>query len=377
MYVIDARNVNDAYRKGLRLLASESDPIPSRNGPVLRVTDMVATVYQRPIERVLFSAQRDANPFFHLFEALWMLNGGNDVQALSHILPSFAQFSDDGVTFHGAYGHRWRHWPDHTSELPYMREQDQLSAVIEQLRKDPTSRRAVIAMWCPNRDLGRPSKDLPCNNLINLGIRNGALNISVTCRSNDIIYGCYGANAVHMSMLHEYLAAMMNAGVGVYTQISFDYHAYIETPYHLNKYWPFEDAEADVEWTDEDVAWVNPYDNPNRANLMCPHVLVDDPATFDKELGVLMRHVRAGSVSWLDGNLFENSFFKRIAIPMHYAFEEYKQKNLTRAKDILIAANEHLRLDNDWLIAGIQWIERRVHARAMQQYNEMREAIRP
>jgi hypothetical protein len=39
----------------------------------------VVTCYSAPTQRVLFSPMRDANPFFHLMEALWMLAGRDDV----------------------------------------------------------------------------------------------------------------------------------------------------------------------------------------------------------------------------------------------------------------------------------------------------------
>lgn len=367
MYIIHARNVNDAYRRGLRLMFAEGLETPSRNGPVLRVPEVVATQYERPHERVLFDQQRDANPFFHLFEALWMLNGGNDVATFAHILPSFAQFSDDTETFHGAYGHRWRHWPIYDLAEQGHPGLDQLACAIRMLTNDRSTRRAVIAMWDPARDLGTASKDLPCNDLINLGIRDHALDMSVTCRSNDIIYGCYGANAVHMSVLHEYLAQMIGVGIGTYTQISFDYHAYKETPYRWDKYWPLLDLDDDSDWTDTDTEWVNPYeDADDDERELRAKSLVTNRETFDKELTILMRNVRSGSVSALDGNLFDNVFLGRVAIPMHRAFEAHRQKNDALALDILARANDSDPHDNDWIMAGMYWIARRA-AREMQQ----------
>ena len=50
--------------------------------------------------------------------------------------------------------------------------------------------------------------------------------MTVCCRSNDIIWGTYGTNAVHFSMLQEYLAARLNAQLGVYRHISDSFHAY-------------------------------------------------------------------------------------------------------------------------------------------------------
>src|ERR1035437_10077843 len=111
MKVLEVRNVNDALAAGLQYLIAEGLPEKSRNGPVLVAPSPVTTVYLKPLERVLYSATRDANPFFHLMEgAVWMLDGRNDITFLVQFVKQFAAYSDDGVTARGAYGHRWIHW---------------------------------------------------------------------------------------------------------------------------------------------------------------------------------------------------------------------------------------------------------------------------
>src|SRR4051812_37796218 len=76
--VIDVDNVNQAWPLAVRLLQSEGVPRESRYGPVLEHPEPVTTVYRKPWQRVLFDEVRDANPFFHFFESLWMLGGRND-----------------------------------------------------------------------------------------------------------------------------------------------------------------------------------------------------------------------------------------------------------------------------------------------------------
>lgn len=364
MHVIDCRNVNDGYRAGMRLIAEEGILLPSRNGPVRRVSDPVTTKYEKPVERVLFDGQRDANPFFHLFEALWMLHGGNDVRTLDHILHSFREFSDNGTTFHGAYGHRWRHWPKSTTT--YTQEIDQLQEAIQMLRADRASRRVVIAMWDPVRDLNKVSKDLPCNDLIKVLMTNGALDIQVYNRSNDVVFGCYGANAVHMSMLQEYLAAMIDVPVGRYFQISGDFHAYTEQPYDWDKYWPLQGPE-EVSWHQPDQLWINNYEPANDGGpdiVVCP--LVSNPDTFDEELAIFLRAVRdQRSVMKLDPQRFENHFFGNVAIPMHWAFEHYLNKDLRGASNILDNIRRFGKNENDWLTAGQAWIDRRARKRGI------------
>src|SRR6266478_1362063 len=103
-------NVNVALSEGLWWMKSAGVKEDSRNGPVLVSPEPVMTVYTRPTERVLSSPLRDANPFFHLMEALWMLAGRNDVAWPAQFAKQILQYSDDGVILWGGYGARWRRW---------------------------------------------------------------------------------------------------------------------------------------------------------------------------------------------------------------------------------------------------------------------------
>jgi len=82
---------------------------PSRVGEVYEFPEAVATDYWKPWERVLFDPARNANPFFHIFESMWMLAGRNDVDWVAKFNPRMREFSDDGKIQHGAYGYRWRY----------------------------------------------------------------------------------------------------------------------------------------------------------------------------------------------------------------------------------------------------------------------------
>src|SRR5436190_17085324 len=134
--VINARNVNDAVVKGAQLLKSSGLSQDSRAGGTLEYPEPVCTVYERPLERVLFDPIRDANPFFHLMEALWMLAGRKDVAWLARFNQRMATYSDDGVVFNAAYGYRWRQQFD-LKTANDEKSHDQLSAIVRLLRADP------------------------------------------------------------------------------------------------------------------------------------------------------------------------------------------------------------------------------------------------
>ena len=106
MNTLKCRNVNDAFLRGMDLLDSSGHIEETRNGKVITVEDPVTTVYANPNERVLFDPDRDANPFFHFMEGLWMLAGFNDLATMEYYNKGMSRYSDDGETLWGAYGCR-------------------------------------------------------------------------------------------------------------------------------------------------------------------------------------------------------------------------------------------------------------------------------
>lgn len=290
MHTITARNVNFAYQEGLWLMQSLGVPVESRNGAVLRVPGPVATVYLYPTERMLLDEHRDANPFFHIFESVWMLAGRNDVEWISQFNSNMKTFSDDGTTFHGAYGWRWRNQWDH----------DQLLWVINHLITDPNSRRAVIQMFDPEDDQ-RYSRDIPCNTGVYFEIFSGALNMAVTCRSNDMIWGAYGANAVHMSVLQEFVANALGVPVGQYVQFSNNFHMY-ERHFGL------------LDWRHSDPI----YPGKEIINSHIPIVRTDRWKNDFAEL-----------IAWVDypETPKSNPFIRNVLTPMLLSWTEYKNKN--------------------------------------------------
>lgn len=332
MKVIDVRNVNYALPEGMLHLQTSGVIQPTRNGDAIVALEPVTTVYRRPTERVLFSGLRDANPFFHLYEGLWMLAGRNDVAGVAKYARNMALYSDDSKTLNGAYGYRWRH---HFGG-------DQLIALIYQLRKDPTTRRAVLAMWDGREDGRGLSSDYPCNLAVHFQVaESGALNMTVFNRSNDIIWGAYGANAVHMSMLHEFVASAVGRSVGCYWQVSDNFHAYIDL---FRKLQPLADYAAD--WYSERT---DPY---SRGEVETFPMVRTDWSHWLRDLALTIN----------EGSTFgaRDPFFTKIVVPMLSAHAAYR--NTSRGRERFDVAREILLQmpdGNDWRKAAEEWIDRR------------------
>ena len=329
MLVIEARNVQYALFEGLNLLSTWGRPRSSRNGDVLVADSPVMTEYKAPRERVLFWPAREANPFFHLAEALWMLNGGNDVASMAWYVKHMAEFSDDGKTFHGAYGYRWL----------YKFHFDQLEMIIRRLVEGPEDRRCVLQMWDAHLDLNATSKDVPCNTHVYF-TRNwhGALDMTVCCRSNDIIWGAYGANAVHFSMLQEFMAAGIGCAVGSYWQLSNNFHAYRKV---------FDPLLAAYNRDQLDMSLVG----DQYHKRVCPYPLVStDLKSWRLDLYAFITNY--------PNRPFIDPFFTEVAMPMRQAHKLYKDGDLEGAIDIAgtICAQ-------DWTVACCEWLERRLARR--------------
>lgn len=337
MITIHVRNVNEALPTGLALLREVGYERASRNGPVTLFPCPVTTTYENPTERVIFWAERDAHPFFHFFESLWMLEGRNDTRFVTDFVKRMGTFSDDGRTLHGAYGHRWR---KHFGR-------DQLAEVILALNTNPDDRRCVVQMWDAHADLARAGKDVPCNTQALFSVNHqGAVDMTVFNRSNDMVWGAYGANAVHFSMLQEYVAGSMGREVGMYYQVSNNLHAYHDT---LDKVISLADTAAGYEaLAEEDLRC------PYRTGSVGPFPLFSGRPSrteWDQDLMIFM----------VDGPIvgFRTSFFRRVVTPLWMAWRAYKDNPDSEVRfDVAQEILQQCKA-TDWRLACAEWLTRR------------------
>ena len=331
MKVITANNVNDALLKGIDLFKGRVNYRiqESRNGTTYEAIPPVTTVFEKPWERVCLIPERDCNPFFHFIEGLWMLNGANDLKTVKYFVKTMENFSDDGDILWGAYGWRWRSYF----------EQDQLEGIIRMLKRNPDDRRAVLQMWDVKEDLGRAGKDVPCNTHIYFKIREDKLNMTVCCRSNDMVWGAYGANAVHMSMLQEYMASAIGVRMGQYRQISDSFHVYQNDLWDKLKHLTIDPFYAQTKRTLYDTT-----------DIYHP-LITTDIEEFNYELNDFMDFA---SRNITISNGWENFAFKSIAHPMMCAYWAHKKKDYEKA----LAEAQYI-VPLDWKKACTDWLLKR------------------
>lgn len=318
------QDVNFAFKGIVSLIAGnvlQTERNTSRAGDVLSVVHPVMVTYEKPKRCVLFNRSRDCNPFFHMFEALWMLAGRNDVKPLQYYSANIGKIaSDDGITFNGAYGFRWRG------------EVDQLTQLIEHLQKCPDSRRAVLQMWNIEDDLLKidKTKDVCCNLCVCFMLRHGELDMTVFNRSNDLVWGMMGANVVQFSFLQRYIAGCLGVEVGKYRQVTNNLHVY------LNNWKPEEWLIDKTENTYETV--LNEDILKKRAFLP----LVCDKQRFDREVKRFIDDPEA---------IFTEPYLQYVAAPMMLAFRHHKERDYGKALEAI-----HRVKSLDWMTAGLAWI---------------------
>lgn len=322
MQNVYARNIPHAYGELLFKHKRWATTEDSRNGPVYTCADVVGLEVTKPTERVLFDPVRDANPFFHVMEFVWMMSGSNDVRWIEKYNRRFREYADPGTDIiHGAYGYRWlRHFG-----------RDQNAAVISQLKENPSTRRAVLSMWDGRVDLDNHN-DIPCNTQIMFRYVEGeGLHMLVTNRSNDMIWGMLGANAVHMTLLHELIASCAGLPLGKYKVVTNNLHVYKNMP-NFHAIW-------------------NTYGSVDRyqgENVVYPYPLLLEGETYG-DFRYDAQAVVEGPIVKLRTNWFRN-----IVIPMIVCWNYHRARSTELAMDkcISIAAQ-------DWRLACLEWLERR------------------
>lgn len=139
----------------------------------MTVRERLAVTYRldNALACITWMARRRLSYPFMAAEFSWIMLGRDDVTSIARFCPRIADFSDDGVTFFGAYG------PPFVRQLPY---------ITDTLHRDPSSRQAVGVIW---REAPASTRDVPCTVACQFLIRNGEVHGIFTMRSSDAWLG--------------------------------------------------------------------------------------------------------------------------------------------------------------------------------------------
>lgn len=152
-------------------------------------------------------------------EQIWFLTGSRrPSEFLSNYTKIWDAFTNiDGVVS-TAYGYRWK---THFGR-------DQIDLLIKLLKKDPSSRHAVVITWDPASDGLSPTfkkANIPCPYTFTVNIIGGKLHLHNVVRSNDMILGC-PFDVAGFAILQRIFAAHLGVKIGKYTHSISNAHIY-------------------------------------------------------------------------------------------------------------------------------------------------------
>ena len=173
-----------------------------------------------PRDRIPYVAGRKFSVTYMVAELLWYLSGNNETKWISRYSSFWNNISDDGVTANSAYGARLLKAHPKIAQGRI----DQWSYVINELKNDPDSRRAIMHIRVPDDSIDA-KLDVPCTLALQFFIRDGKLHQVANMRSSDVIFGiAYDIPA--FTIFQELLANELGVELGTYTHTSNSLHIY-------------------------------------------------------------------------------------------------------------------------------------------------------
>ena len=154
-----------------------------------------------------------------IYELLWFLQGNTNVKYLQdHGVRIWNEWADEHGELGPVYGHQWRSWPDYNGGVI-----DQISNVVEQIKKNPDSRRLIVSAWnvAEVDSMALP----PCHTLFQFYVAEGKLSLQLYQRSADTFLGV-PFNIASYALLLQMMAQVTGLKPGEFVHTTGDTHVY-------------------------------------------------------------------------------------------------------------------------------------------------------
>ncbi len=154
-----------------------------------------------------------------IHELLWFLAGDTNVAALrANGVTIWDEWADAHGDLGPVYGKQWRSW-----QKPGGGTVDQIAWVLDEIRRNPDSRRLIVSAWNP-ADLDRMAL-APCHCLFQFYVSEGRLSCQLYQRSADAFLGV-PFNIASYALLTHMIAQVTGLGVGDFVHTFGDAHLY-------------------------------------------------------------------------------------------------------------------------------------------------------
>jgi thymidylate synthase len=214
------------YLDLVKLVLDEGVRKPSRTG--IDTLSYFAAYYRVDLAKgfpLLTTKEMYWNSLLH--EVLWYLSGEDHIRNLRKKTKIWDAWADADGNLDTAYGYYWRKFPSAQKDENgnwVVREVDQIKYVIDELKKNPYSRRLVVTAWEPGN--ATTSKLPPCHYTYAFNVSDGKLNCHLTQRSGDIALGI-PFNLAAYSILTQIIAQEVGLELGFFAHTIIDAHIYI------------------------------------------------------------------------------------------------------------------------------------------------------
>ncbi len=165
-------------------------------------------------------------------ELLWFLQGDTNIKYLKENKVSiWDEWADADGNLGPVYGHQWRSWP--TADGRHV---DQIKNVIDQIKKNPDSRRLIVSAW----NVGEIEKMAlpPCHAFFQFYVADGKLSCQLYQRSADVFLGV-PFNIASYALLTMMIAQVCDLKLGDFVHTFGDTHLYVnhleQTTLQLNR----------------------------------------------------------------------------------------------------------------------------------------------
>ncbi len=154
-----------------------------------------------------------------IVELLWFLRGDTNVCYLNeNKVTIWDEWANANGELGPVYGYQWRSWP-----APNGQHVDQISQVIDQIKRNPDSRRHIVSAWNV-ADIDRMAL-APCHALFQFYVANGKLSCQLYQRSADVFLGV-PFNIASYALLTMMVAQVCNLTPGDFIHTFGDVHLY-------------------------------------------------------------------------------------------------------------------------------------------------------
>ena len=223
------KNFTEAYVDIIKDVYSTPEFVSSPRG--MKVKEILGYQFRitNPLHRIPYVSGREFSIHYMLAELLWYLSGNDSTEWISNYSSFWSKISDDGKTANSAYGARIFK-PHSRISSTVDQTWTQWKYVIDELKKDPDSRRAVIHIRSP-QDSILANLDVPCTLSLQFFLRDDKVYMVTSMRSSDVILGiAYDIPA--FTIFQELLSLQLTnelgrpIGIGDYIHMSASLHVY-------------------------------------------------------------------------------------------------------------------------------------------------------